>query len=296
MGPVAPNEELGGPSGRRSKCQKCKRTHRLSFYRGITYRDRCECNKGGRKIADEWKLLGYECYKRGSARKGARWSIDDRGPAEEVPIAAASGAVGAAARRRLGACAGYVKGVCALPRPKRVRTPPSRRRRITGRLPRRHRRRFKAGPAVTSPPKEEETKADRNRSNYHHLVNWHLGCRRRTPPNLLLPAASRPSRGMAATTAAADARRHRVDGGVCATQTPEASWPTLDGNRPRNFRKSRERRSRATIRGRSRYSRATGAARSVVDRTFGEETRALLADVAGVDQRATPARMPTKGH
>ena len=48
-----------------SKCQKCKRTHRLGFYRGITYRDRCECNKGGRKIADEWKLLGYECYKRG---------------------------------------------------------------------------------------------------------------------------------------------------------------------------------------------------------------------------------------
>ena len=42
-----------------------KRTHRLGFYRGITYRDRCECNKGGRKIADEWKLLGYECYKRG---------------------------------------------------------------------------------------------------------------------------------------------------------------------------------------------------------------------------------------
>ena len=92
-----------------SKCQKCKRTHRLGFYRGITYRDRCECNKGGRKIADEWKLLGYECYKRGLRERelvGQSTTVVRKKSQSPRPRAPS----GPLPDVDLGACAGYVKG------------------------------------------------------------------------------------------------------------------------------------------------------------------------------------------
>ena len=92
-----------------SKCQKCKRTHRLGFYRGITYRDRCECNKGGRKIADEWKLLGYECYKRGLRERelvGNTTTVVRKKSQSPRPRAPS----GPLPDVDLGACAGYVKG------------------------------------------------------------------------------------------------------------------------------------------------------------------------------------------
>ena len=91
-----------------SKCQKCKRTHRLGFYRGITYRDRCECNKGGRKIADEWKLLGYECYKRGLRERellGQSTTVVQRKKSQSPRPRAPSGPLPDV---DLGACAGYV--------------------------------------------------------------------------------------------------------------------------------------------------------------------------------------------
>ena len=96
-----------------SKCQKCKRTHRLGFYRGITYRDRCECNKGGRKIADEWKLLGYECYKRGLREReliGQSTTVVQRKKSQSPRPRAPSGPLPDV---DLGACAGYVKGGAA---------------------------------------------------------------------------------------------------------------------------------------------------------------------------------------
>ena len=96
-----------------SKCQKCKRTHRLGFYRGITYRDRCECNKGGRKIADEWKLLGYECYKRGLRERelvGTSTTVVQRKKSQSPRPRAPSGPLPDV---DLGACAGYVKGGAA---------------------------------------------------------------------------------------------------------------------------------------------------------------------------------------
>ena len=87
-----------------------KRTHRLGFYRGITYRDRCECNKGGRKIADEWKLLGYECYKRGLRERelvGTSTTVVQRKKSQSPRPRAPSGPLPDV---DLGACAGYVKG------------------------------------------------------------------------------------------------------------------------------------------------------------------------------------------
>ena len=86
-----------------------KRTHRLGFYRGITYRDRCECNKGGRKIADEWKLLGYECYKRGLRERelvGQSTTVVRKKSQSPRPRAPS----GPLPDVDLGACAGYVKG------------------------------------------------------------------------------------------------------------------------------------------------------------------------------------------
>ena len=50
------------------------------------------------------------------------------------------------------------------------------------------------------------------------------------------------------------------------------------------------------ILGPSLCCRATGAVRCVEDPTLGGGTRALLADVEDVDQRATLAKMPTNGH
>ena len=94
-------------------CKKCKRTHRLGFYRGISYRDRCECNKGARRMADEWKLLGFECAKKGIRERELIIPVlrkksqsprprADSGPRPDVD---------------LGLCAGYVKGGAVGPEP-----------------------------------------------------------------------------------------------------------------------------------------------------------------------------------
>ena len=96
-------------SDRTAMLRAGKRTHRLGFYRGITYRDRCECNKGGRKIADEWKLLGYECYKRGLRERelvGNTTTVVRKKSQSPRPRAPS----GPLPDVDLGACAGYVKG------------------------------------------------------------------------------------------------------------------------------------------------------------------------------------------
>ena len=51
------------------KCPQCACIFRLGFYRGTKWRDRCECNKGAKRLADEWKLMGYECYQKGLREK-----------------------------------------------------------------------------------------------------------------------------------------------------------------------------------------------------------------------------------
>ena len=51
------------------KCAQCACIFRLGFYRGTKWRDRCECNKGAKRLADEWKLMGYECYQKGLREK-----------------------------------------------------------------------------------------------------------------------------------------------------------------------------------------------------------------------------------
>ena len=33
------------------------------------WRDRCECNKGAKRLADRGKLMGYECYQKGLREK-----------------------------------------------------------------------------------------------------------------------------------------------------------------------------------------------------------------------------------
>ena len=70
---------------------------------------RCECNKGGRKIADEWKLLGYECYKRGLRERellGQSTTVVQRKKSQSPRPRAPSAAAG----RRLGGVCGLRQG------------------------------------------------------------------------------------------------------------------------------------------------------------------------------------------
>ena len=171
-----------------------KRTHRLGFYRGITYRDRCECNKGGRKIADEWKLLGYECYKRGLRERElvGNTSTVVRKKSQSPRPRAPSGPLPDV---DLGACAGYVKGgaasaseTCkdaAVASTAHHRSSSAQATPTTPRPPRRPRRRRRRA----------KRNRNRRRSNCRHLGSWHRACRRPTRRSPSPRAASRPSSG-----------------------------------------------------------------------------------------------------
>ncbi len=176
-----------------------KRTHRLGFYRGITYRDRCECNKGGRKIADEWKLLGYECYKRGLRERElvGQSSTVVRKKSQSPRPRAPSGPLPDV---DLGACAGYVKGGTAEPAP--------------------------------SPPKEE-TKTEAPPAAIE------LPPARKLAPRVPTPDPSKPfaAGGFQAFKRKWQAQQQQQKPAVTVSgafapqrpETPEASWPTLDG-------------------------------------------------------------------
>ena len=286
-----------------SKCQKCKRTHRLGFYRGITYRDRCECNKGGRKIADEWKLLGYECYKRGLREKGVDlvnrlpWSS---GRSPNLPDLG----------RRRGRCRtstwGLVRATSRAVLARRPKPSRGRRRRVDRRITvasmawrRRQRRRRRAGRAGLA-----AEGGDQNRGAAK-AVAIELPPPRKLAPRVPTPDPSKPfaAGGFQAFKRKWQQQQQQQTPAVTVSTGPSRHQKRrrrpgrrLMVNLHQNCPKVEERRSRATILGRSRYSRATGAARCVGDRTFGEGTRALPADVAGGGRRATRARMPTKGH
>ena len=197
----------------------------------------------------------------------------------------------------MGACAGYVKGgaasaseTCkdaAVASTAYHRSPSAQATPTTPRRPRRPRRRRRRPKPRRRP----------RRSSCRRPVNWHLGCRRPTPPDPSRPAASKLLRGSGNNSSngrrppspcrrgPSHHQKHRRRRGLLLMVNLHQNCPRVE-----------ERRSRATILGRSRYSRATGAARCVEDRTLGEEMLVHPEDVEDVDQRATPERTPTKGH
>jgi len=66
------------------KCIKCKQVFRLGFYKGTTWRDRCECNKGSKRLAEERKLMGQECYQKGLKERDMQ-QVVQRAPKKQAP-------------------------------------------------------------------------------------------------------------------------------------------------------------------------------------------------------------------